>query len=474
MLKIILRFFNFILTITVLISCVNKPVDESNQEYAIVDSYLTTSDQVYRFTKVEIPSEIPTDVDQLITLDTQIQYQSIDGFGFSLTGGSAQHLMQMSKDVRANLLNELFGIDDNEIGISYLRISLGASDLDEKAFSYNDIPEGTKDLQLEKFSLEEDENDLIPILSEILAINPDIKIMASPWSPPAWMKTNGNTKGGSLEKEYFDLYANYFVKYIRAMADHGISIDAITVQNEPLHPGNNPSLFMTSEDQSLFVKNSLGPIFQKEGIVTKIIIYDHNADRIDYPMAILNDSVARQYVDGSAFHLYGGEISNLSELHDAHPDKNIYFTEQWIGAPGNFTEDMIWHMKNLIIGASRNWCKTVLEWNLSSNPALQPHTDGGCTKCLGALTIDGDNVIRNPAYYIIAHASKFVRPGSKRIYSSNNESLPNVAFLTPDKEIVLIVLNDSGMNQTFAIELAGETSNYNLNSGATVTYVFRK
>ena len=221
------------------------------------------------------------------------------------------------------------------------------------------------------------------------------------------------------------------------------------------------------------LKIALAQFFKKEGIETKIIIYDHNADRIDYPMAILNDTVARQYIDGSAFHLYGGEIGNLSELHDAHPDKNIYFTEQWIGAPGNFPEDIAWHMKNLIIGASRNWCKTVLEWNLSSNPALQPHTAGGCTKCLGALTIDGDNVTRNPAYYIIAHASKFVRPGSIRIYSSNNDVLPNVAFITPDREIALIVLNDSDMNQSFGIELEGEVSNYYLDSGTTATYVFR-
>ena len=462
-----------LLVLIVLNSCINKQLPANNEFEARV-AYVTTSDGSIKFSKTDqYIDTFSTARDQLINLDPTVQYQSMDGFGFSLTGGSAQHFMAMSENARTNLLNELFSTKESGIGVSYLRISIGASDLDEKAFSYNDIPGGSKDIQLDKFSIIEDENDLIPILNQILSISPEIKILASPWSPPAWMKTNRSTKGGSLEKEYFDTYANYFVKYIRAMADHGVYIDAITVQNEPLHPGNNPSLFMTPEDQALFVKNSLGPIFQKEGIETKIIIYDHNADRIDYPMAILNDTVARKYIDGSAFHLYGGEIGNLSELHDAHPDKNIYFTEQWIGAPGNFPDDFTWHMKNLIIGASRNWCKTVLEWNLSSNPTLQPHTEGGCTKCLGALTIDGDNVTRNPAYYIIAHASKFVRPGSKRIYSSNNELLPNVAFITPDKEIVLIVLNDSDMTQSFGIELEGEVSNYYLDSGTTATYVFR-
>lgn len=447
---------------------INKP-----GAFNFFESYITTLDKSYRFTKVKTVSGTKASIDNTIEVDISKQYQSMDGFGFSLTGGSAQHFMAMSNSARANLLNELFSTKESGIGVSYLRISIGSSDLDEKTFSYNDIEKGTEDLKLDKFSIKEDENYLIPILTEILSINPEIKIMASPWSPPAWMKTNGNTKGGSLKREYFDAYANYFVKYIKAMASKGITIDAITVQNEPLHPGNNPSMYMTPEDQTEFVKNSLGPAFRSEDITTKIVIYDHNADRVDYPMTILDDTIARRYVDGSAFHLYGGEISNLSELHDTHPDKNIYFTEQWIGAPGNFPEDIPWHMKNLIIGASRNWCKTVLEWNLSSNSSLQPHTLGGCAKCLGALTIDGDDVIRNSAYYIIAHASKFVRPGSKRIYSSNNELLPNVAFLTPNNEIVLIVLNDTGMNQTFGIEIEGVTVNYYLDSGSTVTYVFK-
>lgn len=462
-----------LLALVLIFMACERTTINNHSPFSLGESYISSVDQANKFTKVRTGSSTKTSIDNIIEVDISKQYQSMDGFGFSLTGGSAQHFTAMSNSARTNLLNELFSTTDDGIGVSYLRISIGASDLDEKAFSYNDIRKGTEDLKLDKFSIKEDENDLIPILKEIISINPDIGIMASPWSPPAWMKSNGNTKGGSLKRKYFDAYANYFVKYIRAMASHGILIDAITVQNEPLHPGNNPSLYMTPEDQTEFVKNSLGPAFHDESITTKIVIYDHNADRIDYPMVILDDTVARKYIDGSAFHLYGGEINNLSELHDAHPDKNIYFTEQWIGAPGNFREDIPWHMRNLIIGASRNWSKTVLEWNLSSDSLLQPHTLGGCTKCLGALTIDGDDVIRNSAYYIIAHASKFVRPGSKRIYSSNNELLPNVAFITPDKEIVLIVLNDSGMNQTFGIEIEGETFNYYLDSGTTVTYVFK-
>jgi len=206
---------------------------------------------------------------------------------------------------------------------------------------------------------------------------------------------------------------------------------------------------------------------------TKIIIYDHNADKPEYPISILNDPDARKYIDGSAFHLYGGKIEALSQVHAAYPDKNLYFTEQWVGAPGNFKKDIPEHVGNLIIGATRNWSKTVIEWNLASDPSYQPHTDrGGCDRCLGAITIDGDKVTRNPAYYIIAHTAKFVRPGSVRIASNEEESLPNVAFRTPAGKIVLIVLNNGTAPQTFAIDLKGRKFREQLNAGAVATYVF--
>ena len=164
-------------------------------------------------------------------------------------------------------------------------------------------------------------------------------------------------------------------------------------------------MHMTSSEQALFISQSLGPAFLHNQINTKIIIYDHNADNIDYPISVLNNSNARQYVDGSAFHLYGGDINDLSELKNTHPDKNLYFTEQWVGAPGNLYGDLRWHIRNLIIGATRNWCKTIIEWNLASDENQKPHTDGGCGSCLGAVTITGNSVQRNTAYYVIAHLS---------------------------------------------------------------------
>lgn len=408
----------------------------------------------------------------VIDINPDMRYQEMDGFGFTLTQGTAKHLLGMSESSRKELLQELFGDDENSIRINYLRLSIAASDLNETVFSYHDLEEGEEDPELEKFDLGPDREDVIPVLKEIMAINPDIKLMGSPWSPPAWMKDNKDTRGGKLLLENYDAYALYFVKYIRQMAEEGFVIDAVTVQNEPLHPGNNPSLLMLAEEQRDFIKYHLGPKFEEFGVKTKIIIYDHNADRPDYPISILDDPEAKKYIDGSAFHLYGGKIEALSEVHMAHPDKNLYFTEQWIGSPGDLAGDLVWHTKNLIIGASRNWAKTVLEWNLSSAPDLRPFTDrGGCSLCLGAVTIKISQVFRNPAYYIIAHASKFVDAGSLRIESNEPEGLANVAFQRPDGKIVLIVLNESKDAKEFAIKIGDKLGVYTMNQGAVATFV---
>ncbi|WP_460503977.1 glycoside hydrolase family 30 protein, partial [Hymenobacter agri] len=324
-----------------------------------------------------------------IEIDEAKTYQTIDGFGYCLTGGSAQLLHQLAPAARAQLLRELFGTDGRNIGVSYLRLSIGASDLDDHVFSYDDLPAGQTDPALTHFSLAPDEAHLLPVLKEILAINPSIKILGSPWSPPTWMKTNGESKGGSLKPEFYDAYARYFVKYIEGMRAAGVRIDAITVQNEPLHPGNNPSLLMLAEQQAEFIGKHLGPAFRQARLDTKIICYDHNADRPDYPLTVLRDATAAPYVDGSAFHLYAGPIEALSHVHDAFPNKNVYFTEQWVGAKSKFEDNLRWHVKTLIIGATRNWARTVLEWNLAADAQLNPHTPGGCTECLGALTVAG-------------------------------------------------------------------------------------
>lgn len=405
-----------------------------------------------------------------IVVDSTQKFQEIDGFGFCLTDGSAHLINTMSDQDKNTLLQELFSTNGNSIGISYIRVSIGASDLSQNVYSYDDLPDGQTDTLLTRFNIDKNRVDLIPVLKMILQINPNIKILGSPWSAPSWMKNNNSSKGGSLQKQYFDVYANYFVKYIQAMKAEGINIDAITPQNEPLNPNNNPSMYMTASDQAEFIKNSLGPAFKKTNINTKIICYDHNADVPQYPLTVLQDADARQYVDGSAFHLYAGNISALSQVHNAFPGKNIYFTEQYTPSDGSFGNELSWHIQNLIIGATKNWSKNVLEWNLASDPALGPHTDGGCTTCLGAVTIDGNKVTRNPSYYIIAHASKLVRPGSYRIQSSDIPGFSNGSFLTPDGRKVLIVINNGSQWQQFNIKFNGKTATTSLNGGAVATY----
>jgi glucosylceramidase len=409
-----------------------------------------------------------------ISLYPDSTYQSMDGFGFTLSQGSATHFLAMSDSARKAALQELFGDGEKDIRISYLRLSVAASDLNAFPFSYNDLkdPKGT-DPTLSQFSLSYDTLDVLPLLDQILEINPKVTLMASPWSPPTWMKDNRDTRGGSLLQEFEASYAQYLIKYIQEMGKRGFTIDALTIQNEPLHPGNNPSLLMLPEQQARFIGQHLGPAFRQAGIKTKIIVYDHNADRPDYPITVLSDPKANPFIDGSAFHLYGGQIEALSEVHRAFPNKHLYFTEQWVGSPGNMEGDIAWHIKNLLIGAPRNWAKTVLEWNISSNPSLKPHTDrGGCDRCLGAITIDGDAVTRNPAYYVIAHASKLVDPGSYRIGSSKAEGLSNVAFLRADGKQVLIVHNDSKATKQFEIRSGNQHFNASLPAGATGTWLW--
>jgi glucosylceramidase len=419
-------------------------------------------------------SKPPSTATPTISVDDAKTFQPIDGFGFALTGGSAQDLAHMDAAKRAALLHELFATDANNIGISYLRISIGASDLNDHVYSYDDVPAGETDPQLLKFTLKEDRADLLPVLKEILAINPKIQILGSPWSAPAWMKTNDNVKAGELKREYYAAYANYFVKYIEGMKSEGVTINAITVQNEPLNPKNTPSMVMQAPDEAAFVKNNLGPAFKAAGIHTKIILYDHNCDVPEYPLTILQDSAAYRYVDGSGFHLYGGEITAMSKVHDAFPQKNLYFTEFMAVEPPDPNRITIAKpVVGTFIGALQNWSRNVLLWNLAANSKFEPHTDnGGCPICQGAVTIDGNDVTRNIAYYAMAHFSKFVRPGSLRFGATAAPNLPNVAFKTPDHKIVMIVANDSTETRSFTVRDHAHAFRAELKPGSVATYVW--
>jgi glucosylceramidase len=436
-----------------------------------VSMWLTNADQTQLLAKqnTSLLFSSTTNQNTTINVDTTTVYQSIDGFGFALTGGSATAINSLTPTQSTALVKELFATDSTSIGISYIRITIGSSDMSASTFTYDD--QGP-DVNLQNFSIAAEMVDLVPVLKKIIAVNPSIKILACPWSAPAWMKTNNNLSGGSLQPQYFSAYANYFVKYIQAMTAQGITIDAITPQNEPLNAYNNPAMVMQAADEASFIKNNLGPAFQSAGIKTKIIAYDHNCDHPDYPIAVLGDAAANAFVDGSAFHLYAGDISAMSQVHSAYPTKNLYFTEQATFSSGSFSGDLNWHITNLIVGATRNWSRNVLEWNLASDPSYGPHTNGGCSTCLGAVTISPPYVTRNVSYYIIAHASKFVRPGAVRIASDVVSGLPNVAFKNANGSKVLIVLNSSSSPQTFNIKFNSKTVTSTLNNGAVATYTW--
>ena len=422
---------------------------------------------------------------QIIDVDPSTTFQTMDGFGFALTGGSAQLLMHMDAAKRSTLLHEFFAPSDpsaskpDSIGVSYLRLTIGSSDMNGNVFSYDDIPLTDTDTSMSHFSLAPDEADVIPILKQILALNPTIKILASPWSAPLWMKTNRAAQGGVLKPEFFQAYALYLTKYVQAMHAHGITIDTLTVQNEPLNEKNTPSMLMLSPEQDEFIKTDLGPAFKQAGIKTRIVLYDHNLDHPLYALAILRDPAAAKYIDGSGFHLYGGTVDAMTQVHDAFPKKNIYFTEQSITQRDNTGPLHITRpVAEVIIGVSRNWSKNILLWNLAADPNNGPHTNnGGCGGCSGAITIDGDNVSRNVAFYTLAHASKFVPAGSVRIASNTLDALPNVAFKTPAGKLVLIVANTSTTAQKFDIRSgvkfrSPKTFTTSLDPGAVGTYVW--
>lgn len=400
-----------------------------------------------------------------ITINTGTTYQTMDGFGYTLTEGSCEVISAMAATQQNQLLNDLYN-PVTGLNASVVRISIAASDLSSSSYSYN---ETSGDVNMNNFSLNgPDLNYLIPIIKKIKLINPNIKILATPWSAPRWMKTNNSWIGGSLQTQYYAAYARYFVKYFAAMQAQGISIWGITPQNEPENPHNEPSMLMNSTEQKNFINQQLGPQMAAAGYGNiKIIAFDHNCDNTAYPIDVLNNS---SYVDGAAFHLYLGNISAMSTVRNA-TNKNVYFTEQYTGSGGSFSGDFGWHMQNVVIGSANNWSKTVLEWNAANNPSLGPRTPGGCNTCLGAVTVNNStSYTKNVAYYIIGQISKFVKPGAVRISSSSTiGTIQTVGFRNPDGSIALVVYN-SGSANTIKVVSGSSAFNYTVPASSAVTF----
>lgn len=410
-----------------------------------------------------------------VDIDTATALQTIEGFGAALTGSSAFVLKEYLTDAaRANLLRELF-TPESGIGISFLRLTIGASDFSTGDYTYNDSPAGGADPDQSEFSLGRDLEHLIPVLQEIIAIRPDLKIMATPWSAPAWMKTNGDLRnGGRLRTDLHGSYTRYLIKYLEAMAGAGIPIHVLSVQNEPLLGSGYPTMEMSAEQQTEFIRDHLGPALADAGLNTKIIIYDHNWDDVQYPLSILNDPATKNFVAGTAFHCYAGDVSAMSQVNAQHPDRGIYFTEC---SGGDFSPDfgtnLSWNTDNLLVGATRNWAKTVLFWNLALNENSGPQ-NGGCTNCRGVVTINSSSgsISRNVEFYLLGHVAKFVQPGAIRLPTPTlrGQGISQVAFLNPDNTRVLVAFNHNGQTATLRVNEGGDSFRYSLPAGHLVTF----
>ncbi len=409
-----------------------------------------------------------------IEVHDSIEYQQIDGFGASLTDSSAWLIShELSELQRAQLLEMLFD-PKKGIGLSILRQPMGASDFALQSYTYDDLPPGQTDPDMKLFSIDHDRAYIIPILRQSLALNPNLRIIGSPWSPPGWMKTSGSTIEGTLLPSAFAPLAKYFVKYVQAYEASGLPVFAVTPQNEPLNiPNDYPGMGMPAEEQSKFVRENLGPAFRDFGIKSKILVFDHNWDQIEFPVTVLDDTKAAAYAAGTAIHCYGGTVTAQSELHTRFPAKGIWLTEcsggEW--QKGKLLQEAM----ELIIGATRNWAKSVVLWNLALDQEHKPYL-GGCKTCRGVVTIDHSSsptkVIPNVDFTALAHASKFLSPGAVRIQSNTFDpgSLESVAFRNPDGSIVLIVLNSGGAPAPFNLSWKGTYASYRLDPASVATF----
>lgn len=409
----------------------------------------------------------------VIVVDPAVQYQTMVGFGAAVTDASAWLIQtRMTPPARDALIRDLFGREDGGLGFSFTRVTIGASDFSLDHYSLADTP----DPDLAGFSTARMEQYVFPTVRQALAVNPDLKVMASPWSAPAWMKTTGSMIQGQLKPEYYGTYADYLTRYVRSAAAHGVPTDYLSIQNEPdFEPDSYPGMRWGPEGRAEFIGRNLGPRFRAAGIGTRILDWDHNWDHPEQPLGVLADPVASAHVAGVAWHCYAGDVPAQSQVRDLHPDKDVFFTEcsggNWAA---DFSDSFSWTMKALIIGSTDHWARGVLMWNLALDETHGPHA-GGCGDCRGVVTIDSRTgaVERNQEYYAFGHASRFVRPGAHRVSSLEPEGLQGVAFVNPDGERVLIVLNEAFTPVSFTIREGDRAAASTLPARTAGTYVWR-
>jgi glucosylceramidase len=465
-----------------------------------VSAWVTTPDraQLLNPQPAQVFNSDGTRPGQMITVNPSQTFQTMDGFGASLTDSSAALLYQLPAAQRDQVMASLFD-PTNGIGLSMLRQPIGSSDFtDEPHYTYDDLPSGQTDYTMAHFSTAHDDAQILPLLRRALQLNPGLKIMATPWGQPAWMKANNSLIGGKLKNDpaIFHAYALYLLRFVQAYQAAGVPIFALTVQNEPQNrtPDAYPGTNLPVADEAAVI-NELGPLLRDNGLGTvKIISYDHNwAEHPDditdantlgvppepnYPYDILRTSAA-QWIAGTAYHCYSGDAGAQTALHNTFPSKDIWFTEcsGWHGVNDSaaqvFNDTLKWHAQNLGVGVVQNWAKSVVNWNLALNPQGGP-TNGGCGNnpagmCSGVITISGTTVTRNAEYYTLGHLAKFVKPGAVRIGSNDTGDLHNVAYRNPDGSLALYVDNIGGGTQTFGVSYNGMVVSYTVAPGALTT-----
>lgn len=456
-----------------------------------VSMYVTTSNRAYDLKAQAVDfSEKDNMSPTTIRLDAATRYQTMDGFGAAITGSTCVNLSLMDADKRKAFLEETFS--PSKYGFSYVRVAIGCSDFSLSDYTCCD----TKGI--ENFALTTEETKyVIPTLKEILAINPDLKIIASPWTCPKWMKVKDLTSkepydswtGGQLNPDYYQDYATYFVKWLDAFKQAGVTVNAITVQNEPLNRGNSASLYMGWEEQRDFVKTALGPALKANFPEVKIYAFDHNynydnmADQEDYPLKIFVDADAKKYFAGTAFHNYGGNRSELLDVHEKASDMELIFTETSIGEWNdgrNLSATLTRDMEEVTLGTVNNWCKAVIVWNLMLDSDQGPHGGpGACATCYGAVDVDNTNyetITRNSHYYIIAHMASVVKPGAVRIATSGytDSNVSYAAFENTDGTYALVLSNGKSEAKGITIDDGTHHFTYEVPANSVVSYRWKK
>ena len=436
--------------------------------------YTTTADKAQLFAEsgAEFLKAAPEDPAIRVTDET---FQTVEGFGAAVTISSCYNLLKMSAEDRTAFLQEMFS-STKGVGSSLIRICIGGSD-----FSWDyEHPSGGRftwcdEPGMEHFAPHElDVQYVLPVLKEIFAINPDVRIIGSPWTAPRWMKLDlalqepyDSWTGGRLNPACYRDYADYFVRWIQYFEAQGFPIYAVTPQNEPLSGGNSMSMVMYWEDCRDFVKTALGPALEKAGLKTKILIFDHNYNydrtegQLQYPLHVYEDPEASKYIAGSAWHDYGGDVSELDRINAAAPDKEVWFTEASIGTWNyRFERSLLRDYRNIFLGTLARQGKGVVLWNLMLDDKKGPYTNfkGSCMTCYGAANVASyaySQVEKYTHWYNIAHASRVVRPGAVRLGTEGSvEGLECLLFRNPDRTLGALLLNAT--DETLHPVLAGK------------------